>query len=112
LPNYEYAAVIVAEDITTRFLNVISLFNNTIPIIIALQVNAYEIEGKIILVFTKVLDEFVIGEDEQAVNVQPADEQYWIKRTSKKTMSIIDGLIKIDLCSGRNKVKRLGILGK
>ncbi len=30
---YDHTAVIVAEDITSRFLNVISLFNGTIPII-------------------------------------------------------------------------------
>lgn len=29
-PRYEHVAVIVAEDITSRFLNVISLFNKTI----------------------------------------------------------------------------------
>ena len=30
-PQYEHCAVLVAEDITSRFLNVISLFNGTIP---------------------------------------------------------------------------------
>ena len=32
-PQYEHIAEIVAEDVTTRFLNVISLFNGTIPLI-------------------------------------------------------------------------------
>ncbi len=32
-PQYEHCAVLVAEDITGRFLNVISLFNGTIPLI-------------------------------------------------------------------------------
>jgi len=39
-PHIEHVAVIVAEDITTRFLNVISLFNKSIPII-AFQLNAF-----------------------------------------------------------------------
>jgi hypothetical protein len=30
-PQYDHCAVLVAEDITSRFLNVISLFNGTIP---------------------------------------------------------------------------------
>ena len=30
-PQYDHTAVIVAEDITSRFLNVISLFNGMIP---------------------------------------------------------------------------------
>ena len=32
-PHYEHCAVIVAEDITSRFLNVLSLFNGQIPLI-------------------------------------------------------------------------------
>jgi hypothetical protein len=32
-PQYEHCAVIVAEEITSRFLNVIQLFNGTIPLI-------------------------------------------------------------------------------
>jgi hypothetical protein len=31
-PQYEHCAVIIAEDITSRFLNVISLFNGFIPL--------------------------------------------------------------------------------
>jgi hypothetical protein len=38
-PQYEHVAVIVAEDITSRFLNVISLFNKAIPLI-AIQLRA------------------------------------------------------------------------
>ena len=39
-PQYEHSAVIVAEDITARFLNVISLFNGQIPLM-ALQMSAF-----------------------------------------------------------------------
>jgi hypothetical protein len=38
-PKYEHYAVIVAEDITSRFLNAIGLFNGFMPLI-ALQVSA------------------------------------------------------------------------
>lgn len=38
-PQYEHCAVIIAKDITSRFLNVISLLNGMIPII-ALQMKA------------------------------------------------------------------------
>ena len=40
-PQYNHTAVIIAEDITSRFLNVISLFNGSIPLM-ALQVKAIE----------------------------------------------------------------------
>ena len=38
-PQYDHCAVMVAEDITSRFLNVISLFNGTLPLV-ALQIQA------------------------------------------------------------------------
>src|SRR5688572_21778504 len=41
-PQYEHAAVIVAEEITSRFLNVIQLFNGSIPLI-ALKMTAYKV---------------------------------------------------------------------
>jgi hypothetical protein len=40
-PQYDHCAVIIAEDITNRFLNVISLFNGFIPLI-AIQMNAFK----------------------------------------------------------------------
>lgn len=66
-PQYEHTAVIVAEDITSRFLNVINLFNGHIPLV-AVQMNTLEIGSQISLVFTTVLDEMPLGlvdEDEE-----------------------------------------------
>lgn len=48
-PQYDHCAVIVAEDITSRFLNVISLFNGTIPLI-AIQMQALRIGENVTLV--------------------------------------------------------------
>jgi hypothetical protein len=66
-PQYEHCAVLVAEDITSRFLNVIALFNGTIPLI-AIQMNAVKLGGdNVSLIFTKVIDELdrgVVDEDE------------------------------------------------
>lgn len=44
-PQYDHCAVIIAEDITSRFLNVISLFNSAIPII-AIQMAAFGINDQ------------------------------------------------------------------
>jgi hypothetical protein len=38
-PQYDHIAVLIAEDITSRFLNIISLLNGFIPLV-ALQLNA------------------------------------------------------------------------
>src|SRR6266498_2639818 len=59
-PQYDHTAVIVAEDITGRFSNVIGLFNGAIPLI-ALQLSALKVGANVSLVFTKVLDELRLG---------------------------------------------------
>ena len=41
-PQYDHCAVLIAEDITSRFLNVISLFNGTLPLI-AIQMQALKV---------------------------------------------------------------------
>lgn len=60
-PQYNHCAVIVAEEITGRFMNVISLFNGSIPII-ALQLSAYKSGEDVSLVFTKIIDRNDLGE--------------------------------------------------
>ncbi|NLC40917.1 MAG: hypothetical protein GX763_08395 [Clostridiaceae bacterium] len=90
-PQYEHCAVIVAEEITSRFLNVISLFNGFIPII-ALQVNAYKTgDNDYMLIFTKVLDEVELGlvEDEEETT-EAADRSYWTERSSYDSVRIAD----------------------
>jgi len=66
-PQYDHTAVLVAEDITSRFLNVIGLFNGTIPLM-AIQMRAVQLGNSVSLVFTTVLDQVRLGlvdEDEE-----------------------------------------------
>jgi hypothetical protein len=94
-PQYEHTAVIVAENITARFLNVISLFNGMIPLV-AIQMNALEIDGKIGLVFTKILDQVKLGLVDEDEEVQEAtDRSYWITRGTKKTIAMCDYLLEM-----------------
>ena len=93
-PQYEHCAVLDAEDITSRFLNVISLFNGTIPFI-AIQMQALKVGDDITLVFTKVVDELVRGlvdEDEDAESA-PTDRAYWEGQATKQTVSWVDELL-------------------
>jgi len=94
-PQYDHCAVIIAEDITSRFLNVVSLFNGFIPLI-AIQMNAYKFGSEIGLVFTKVLDEMPLGlveEDEEVKEV--TDREYWLKRGTKTTVAMADSMLDI-----------------
>ena len=92
-PQYEHTAVIVAENITARFLNVISLFNGMIPLV-AIQMNALKFNDHIGLVFTKVLDQMTLGLVDEDEDVQEAtDRSYWLNRASEKTVGMCDALL-------------------
>jgi len=94
-PQYDHCAVIVAEDITSRFLNVIGLFSGAIPLM-ALQMNAIKCGDDITLVFTTIIDELVRGlvdEDEETTEV--ADRPYWENRSTKAMLALTDELFQM-----------------
>ena len=93
-PQYDHCAVIVAEDITSRFLNVISLFNGAIPLV-AIQMKALKIEGKIALDFTTVLDELTLGFDEEDYDSEATDRGYWESRGSRHTVALADRMLEM-----------------
>ena len=94
-PQYEHTAVIVAEDITSRFLNVINLFNGMIPLI-AIQMRALRLGDQIGLIFTTVVDQLALGlVDEDEEGQEPTDRAYWESRGSKKTVAMADQLLDI-----------------
>jgi hypothetical protein len=94
-PQYDHCAVIIAEDITSRFLNVISLFNGFIPLI-AIQLNAFKFGNEIGLVFTKVLDEMPLGLVEEDEEVQAVtNREYWLNRGSETTVKMADEILEI-----------------
>lgn len=93
-PQYDHVGVIVAEQITARFFDVISLFNGFIPLI-AVQLNAIEVEGAVSLVFTTVLDRLVLGIEEEEERDEPRDRAYWEAKASKATLSLTDDLHKL-----------------
>lgn len=95
-PQYDHCAVLVAEDITSRFLNVVSLFNGTMPLI-AIQMQAFKVADNTTLIFTTVMDELTRGlvdEDEDAVST-PTDRSYWEKRATKETVRLADKILEL-----------------
>jgi hypothetical protein len=92
-PQYDHCAVIVAEEMTARFLNVISLFNGTIPLI-AIQLNALRISDGVSLVFTTVMDELsrgMVDDDEEVQAV--TDRAFWEEQGSRDTVGMADELL-------------------
>ena len=88
-PQYDHCAVIVAEEITGRFMNVISLFNGVIPLI-AIQISAYKAGENIQISFTKVLDRVTLGNDDDVA--EPTDRTFWEKKSSKTQLKLVDSI--------------------
>ena len=92
-PQYKHTAVIVAEDITSRFLNVISLFNGFIPLI-AIQLKGVEVNGAFTLVATTVLDVLPLGTEEEDEG-EVSDRASWERRFSGDVLSILDQVVEM-----------------
>jgi hypothetical protein len=91
-PQYDHCAVIIAEDITSRFLNVLHLFNGHIPLI-AIQMSMLKIGEYFSLNFSTVMDELTRGTDEDDEIKQVTDRNYWEKRGTKLTVGMCDELL-------------------
>ncbi len=94
-PQYEHTAVIVAEDITSRFLNVISLFNGFIPLV-AIQMQAIRVSDNVSVVCSTVLDQVTLGlVDEEEVQ-EVTDRAYWEKkRGTVQTVKMADKILEV-----------------
>jgi len=93
-PQYDHVAVLVAEDVTSRFLNVISLFNGFIPII-AIQMQALEVGGNLTLSSSRVLDVVNLGTDEEDTAGAATDRAYWEAKASTSSLKLADKLIEL-----------------
>lgn len=91
-PQYEHIAVIVAEEITGRFLNVINLFNQAIPLI-AVQMSALEVDGVLTLHATKVLDLALPAPEEEDEPGQETDRGYWLEKSAPSILEMTDQLL-------------------
>lgn len=93
-PSLQHRAVIVAEEITNRFFNIISLLYRAIPLI-AIQMSAFELDAKIVLHFTRVLDLPEPESDEQGLGSEKVDRVYWEKRSNPASLRIVDQLLSV-----------------
>ena len=92
-PGYEHCAVLIAEDITSRFLNVIGLLAGTVPMV-AIQLNALSFGGYIVLNFVRVLDQRLLRRDVPPV-LPPVDRSYWTNKSSEPIIQLADELLEI-----------------
>ena len=94
-PAYDHVAVLVAEDITGRFLNVLSLFAGTIPLV-CIQLNALKVEDYVVLDFVKVLDQRLLRRDDEVeAKSAPTDRPYWESKATAKVVKLCEDVIEL-----------------
>jgi hypothetical protein len=90
-PQSDHRAVIVAENITSRFFNVLRLLNRSVPMI-AVQLSAFKLDdSSIVLHAVTVLD--VVEEIAEAYVEEEAEETdrtYWEKKRDPASLSVMD----------------------
>ena len=94
-PRDEHVAVIVAEDITSRFFNVIQLFSGHIPIV-AIKMVVSKVNDGLVLQFVTVLNASIQSVDEEEERAVPVvNREWWDKASSKESMQVVDSLLKM-----------------
>jgi len=93
--DFDHCAVVVAEEITNRFFNVINLFNRFVPLI-ALQLNALRViqTNELSLHFSKVLD----LSDREEIEIRGGgivappihDRKYWEEKVFPGKLDAVD----------------------
>ena len=93
-PQLRHTAVIIAEDITSRFFNVIGLFNGVIPLM-AIQMTVIRQADGIGIIFTRVLDTMASGVIDDG-DEPPTDRSYWeTEQGTPKTVQLVDKVLEI-----------------
>ncbi len=75
-PQRSHTAVLVAEEITGRFFNVVYLLSQAVPII-GITANIIEGNGSQILIFNTILDIYEEPEEDEPTPRTVYDERYW-----------------------------------
>ncbi|MEO1009148.1 MAG: hypothetical protein AAFX79_11320 [Planctomycetota bacterium] len=94
-PAYEHVAVLIAEDITTRFLNVMALMSGSIPMI-AIQLDALKVNEHVLLNFVQVLDLTDLRADDTESSDDAGgivERSYWDQRAGPALMKICDDVL-------------------
>jgi hypothetical protein len=91
-PQFEHRAVIVAEEITARFFNVLRLMNRAVPMI-AVKLSAFRMDDSLVLHPVTVLDVFEeVGEVETG-EVEQVDRGYWEKKSAPASLAMVDKVL-------------------
>jgi hypothetical protein len=93
-PQFDHRAVIVAEQITSRFFNVLRLLHRAVPLI-AVKLSAFQPDdGSIVIHPVKVLDVIEEIADVDTVDqAEQADRPYWEKKSAAASLGVMDSIV-------------------
>lgn len=93
-PQSDHRAVIVAENITSRFFNVLRLLNRSVPMI-AVQLSAFKLDdNSIVLHAVTVLDVVEeVAETYVPEEAEETDRAYWEKKRDPASLSVMDKIV-------------------
>lgn len=93
-PGYEHCAVLIAEDITSRFLNVIGLLAGTVPLVV-IQISALKVLDHVVLHFVRVIDQRRLRlDDTGSIKIEPRNRDWWIDKSSQSIIQLADAILK------------------
>ena len=96
-PAYEHIAVIIAEDITSRFLNVMGLMAGSIPLV-AIQLDALQVGEQLLLNFVQVLDLTELRADDLEEGDPGGglvERSYWEPKAGKALLTVCDDMLNL-----------------
>ena len=92
-PDFQYKAILIAEN-TTRYLNVLSLLQETLPLIVIQMVAVELTKDEYGLFFTKVLD-YTEEDGQLEENEEEVNSDYWSKRSNPENMQVVNDIFKM-----------------
>jgi hypothetical protein len=93
-PQSDHRAVIVAENITSRFFNVLRLLNRSVPMI-AVQLSAFKLDDSTVVLHAVTVLDVVeeITESYVSEEAEETDRPYWEKRRDPASISVMDKIV-------------------
>jgi len=94
-PQYDHVAVLVVEEVTSRFLNILQIVGKAVRLKV-IQMCATDLDGVIGLVFIPIFESVDLGlidDDEEVQEV--ADRAYWERLSDKEIVAVVDDFLEI-----------------
>jgi hypothetical protein len=91
-PHFDHRAVIVAEQITARFFNVVRLLNRAVQII-AVQLCAFRLDQNTIAIHAVTVLDVAEETVDEVPDSERADRSYWEARAEAASLAIMDKIV-------------------